>query len=359
MSQQQQFKRIEYLDSIRGIAAMMVVVYHFIGWKWKDELAFHLGALFFNGSDAVSFFFVLSGFVLSYRYLHSDAKLGLAYFYYKRVLRLYPAFIVTVLLNYFYWNAAWILNGDFSKLLADMFWKNDQQLWEELTMFIRQHKFYIPGWTMRVELILSLLMPFLIYLARKNIKWIWGIIPIAIFFGHEVFLFAFHFALGILLANYYPKIKDHNWKNNRFYQYRFIFGTIVFILFSIRHLDRMFPTMELHYMIYEVLELKFFHFTGLASALIILGIINNQAIQKLLVKPMLLFVGKISYSIYLVHWLIVVYIMDHWDRLISYFPNWYLAFGILLMALVITTILAATIMYYAIEKPFIRISKRN
>ena len=56
--------RLEYLDSVRGIAALMVVFYHFIGWKWAEEPAFHLSSMIFNGSDAVSFFFVLSGLVL-------------------------------------------------------------------------------------------------------------------------------------------------------------------------------------------------------------------------------------------------------------------------------------------------------
>jgi peptidoglycan/LPS O-acetylase OafA/YrhL len=31
--------RIDYLDSVRGIAAMMVVVYHYIGWRWADKLS--------------------------------------------------------------------------------------------------------------------------------------------------------------------------------------------------------------------------------------------------------------------------------------------------------------------------------
>ena len=67
--------RIEYLDSIRGIAAMMVVVYHFIGWRWAERTMFHVSSMFFNGADAVSFFFVLSGFVLSFKYLQSDKKI--------------------------------------------------------------------------------------------------------------------------------------------------------------------------------------------------------------------------------------------------------------------------------------------
>jgi peptidoglycan/LPS O-acetylase OafA/YrhL len=60
--------RLHYLDALRGIASLMVVVYHFIGWRWENNPEFHWGAMLFNGSDAVSFFFVLSGLGLAFPY---------------------------------------------------------------------------------------------------------------------------------------------------------------------------------------------------------------------------------------------------------------------------------------------------
>ena len=47
----------------------------------------------FNGSDAVSFFFVLSGFVLSYKYLALGQPLDMKQFYTNRIFRLWPAFL--------------------------------------------------------------------------------------------------------------------------------------------------------------------------------------------------------------------------------------------------------------------------
>ena len=351
------YQRLEYLDSVRGIAALMVVVYHFIGWQWADYTKYHVASLVFNGSDAVSFFFVLSGFVLSFRYLHTYAELDFPYYFYKRVLRLYPAFIVAVLINYFYWNTAWIAEGQFENLFVDMFWKNDQGLWEELLMIRTQHKFYIPGWTMGVEMALSMVMPLFIYAARGNIKMIWWFLPISIFLGPYMSIFGFHFALGVLLAYYYPIIKDFDWKMSKYYKYRYAIITLTFLLFSARHLSRIIPFGNTYYKLAAITKIDFFHYSGFASAVILLWIINNKVAQSVLINPILLFLGKISYSVYLMHWLIVVYVMKNWESLISLFPNWYLGFGVLLLATILATILSATVVYHFVEKPFIKIGK--
>lgn len=104
--------RIAYLDSIRGIAALGVVAYHC--WLAADvrqrlgligpphsaaSLALEGMAKFFEaGRAAVMLFFVLSGFVLA----RSLARSGTSYAGYaiKRVLRIYPAFLVVVLVSY-------------------------------------------------------------------------------------------------------------------------------------------------------------------------------------------------------------------------------------------------------------------
>ncbi len=99
---QYSFVRFHYIDSIRGIAAMMVVIYHFIGWKWPDELSYKLSAFIFNGSDAVSFFFVLSGFVLSYPYIHLGRKYSYIKYVRGRFIRIYPAYVFTILIEALY-----------------------------------------------------------------------------------------------------------------------------------------------------------------------------------------------------------------------------------------------------------------
>jgi peptidoglycan/LPS O-acetylase OafA/YrhL len=351
--------RLDYLDSLRGLAAFSVVIYHFIGWHWKDQLGVKISFTFFNGSDAVSFFFVLSGFVLSYKYFRKDIPIKMPFYFYKRVMRLYPAFIVTVLLNYCYWNRVSIMNGDILFILKDIFWNNSQQLWHELIMVRSYHKFYVPGWTLNVELSFSLFIPVLIYAARANIRMIWWLLPICLLMGHYISIFAFHFLIGILLAYYYPQIAATDYKSTKLYQFKYPIGLLLFLLYSLRHWDQVYYFGNFyHHYIREFLLIDFFHFSAIASAIIIYWVICSETAQRWLNKSLFLFLGKISYSMYLTHWLIVVYIMEHWEQLIAYFPNFYIGFGSLLTIAILLTILSSILMYNFVEKPFIKWSNK-
>lgn len=351
--------RIDYLDSVRGIAAMMVVVYHFIGWRWGDYTRYHAASIIFNGSDAVSFFFVLSGMVLSYKYFHSDATLNLPRYTYKRILRLYPAFIVTVLMNYLYIHRQIIIDGQWLVILKDIFLENRKGLWQELVMVRSAHKYYIPGWTLGVEMALSMLMPLFILAGKQQIKILWWLLGISLFLGPYISMFSFHFLLGTLIAYYFPILKKYDFKQSKWFRYRYLLAVLVFLFFSIRHIDRIFPFPKGYHHVANMLKLDFFHFTGLASALILVWIIMHPKIQNILVKPLWLFLGKISYSVYLVHWLFIIVIMDHWDKLIAIFPSEETGFIALLLILIGVTILSATALYYWVEKPWIAIARRS
>lgn len=356
--QQKSTQRLDYLDSLRGIAAFSVVIYHFIGWHWGDKTAAHVGSMFFNGSDAVSFFFVLSGFVLSYKYFRKQGDIQIPFYFYKRVMRLYPAFILTVLLNYFYWNRVVLMDGQVGFVLKDMFWNNDQQLWHELVMVRSHHKFYIPGWTLSVEMLLSMFMPLLIYAARANIRMIWWFLPISLLMGNYISMFSFHFSIGLLLSYYYPQIAAIDYKSTKLYRYRYPVGILVFLLYSLRHWNRIQDFGTYYHSITGFWRIDFFHFSAIASAVIIYWVICSEKAQAFLNKSVFLFLGKISYSIYLTHWLIVVAIMEHWEQLLAYFPNFYLGFFSLLGISIILTIFSSILMYNFVEKPFIRWSNK-
>ncbi len=349
-------KRITYLDSVRGIAAMMVVFYHFIGWHWGETHAYHLASMIFNGADAVSFFFVLSGFVLSYKYLHSDAEIDIKKYTFNRVLRLYPAFIVTILLNYLYWSR----HNLGINILEEVFLNLHRPLWTELMMVRGHHMYYVPGWTLGVEMGLSLIMPFFILAAIKDIKLIWWFVPLTIYIGAQyISPFALHFCFGVILAYYYPQIQEYNFKESKYYPYRWLIAFGVFLLFSIRHIERMAGDFgKVYQKLAEFLKLDLFHYTGFASFMILLFVMNNEKVQHFLNGKVLHFIGKISYSIYLMHWLIVVIIMERWDRIVAFFGSTKLAFGTMLCVTIIATIVSATFLYYFVEKPFIKYSKR-
>lgn len=348
-------QRIDYLDSVRGIASLMVVIYHFIGWRWEKETTYHIASMIFNGSDAVSFFFVLSGFVLSYKYFQKGASIDLKEYIIKRFFRIYPAYILTVLLICFYYN-----RHDLGlATLKDVFYHNSQNLWQELFLVKSVHKFYIPGWTLGVEMALSLLLPYFILAAKINYKYLVALILVSIYIGAtHLSNFTMHFCLGMLLAFFYPQIRSYNFRESKFYSYRWLIALITFLMFSIRHIEKIFPFGDKIKSLLNYWQIDLFHITGFASFMILFFVINSQRVQKILNLKPLLFLGKISYSVYLCHWIIILYIMDHWSKWEAIFHNSTLLFFTMLLVTVFAAILFSTVTYYFVEKPFIEMGKK-
>ena len=99
--------RLSYLDSTRGIAALTVFLSHFLGafvsdagmQFWNNSVLHSLS----HGEGAVSYFFILSGFVLSYTYFRNETnfeKSSYVSFVFKRIFKIYPVFIMVLLLRW-------------------------------------------------------------------------------------------------------------------------------------------------------------------------------------------------------------------------------------------------------------------
>lgn len=97
--------RYELLDGLRGVAAVLVIWYHFgegFATSPVDQMLNH-------GYLAVDFFFVLSGFVIGYAYDGRWASGGMtpARFMLRRLIRLHPMVILSVVLG----AVAWLIQG--------------------------------------------------------------------------------------------------------------------------------------------------------------------------------------------------------------------------------------------------------
>jgi len=77
------------LDGLRGIAALSVVVFHYMEWIYPDFSKNFIG----HGFLAVDFFFCLSGFVIAYAYDSRFPKMGRRAFFTSRLIRLHPLVI--------------------------------------------------------------------------------------------------------------------------------------------------------------------------------------------------------------------------------------------------------------------------
>lgn len=82
-------QHFEILDGLRGIAAVSVLVFHFMEIVISDYSKNFIG----HGFLAVDFFFCLSGFVIAYAYDDRITKIGLKEFFKARLIRLHPLVI--------------------------------------------------------------------------------------------------------------------------------------------------------------------------------------------------------------------------------------------------------------------------
>jgi peptidoglycan/LPS O-acetylase OafA/YrhL len=88
-------ERFEVLDIFRGIFSSLVVFFHMSAFSSTPVLN---NNFIYNCDLFVDFFFVLSGFVITYSYQFLKTSADIGKFYKKRFLRLYPLHIIVLLL---------------------------------------------------------------------------------------------------------------------------------------------------------------------------------------------------------------------------------------------------------------------
>lgn len=83
-------EHFEILDGLRGLAAIVVVIYHFMEIAITDYSKNFIA----HGYLAVDFFFCLSGFVIAYAYDSRVEKIGMLSFIKLRLIRLHPLVLI-------------------------------------------------------------------------------------------------------------------------------------------------------------------------------------------------------------------------------------------------------------------------
>lgn len=359
MQNTKSIKRIDYLDSTRGLAALSVAIYHIIEshWGWMKEAK--LSYLIFNGSDAVAMFFVLSGLVLSLKYIRKDIEITpkeYRKFIVARLFRLYPAFLFVLIVQYvyMYWD---VPTWEFIKGTL----VNKYRFLNEAVLVRNQHTIFLPDWTLGVEMAMSILVPFMLIIMRKSQQlFIYMLIGFVFMGKGYISEFALHFGLGMLICLHFDKIVNMT-KTNFFIRYKWLLIPVAFLLYSIRHILKLAPLpAELYAFINGFIGLGEFTLTGIGSALILIYIINSERAQRFLSTRPLIFLGKISYGVYLTHWFFNAVFMDNFDYVLVDLCN---NNKTMLLALYMTfsltcSFITSTFIYYYVELPFITLGRK-
>jgi peptidoglycan/LPS O-acetylase OafA/YrhL len=178
--------RLNALTGLRCFAAINIVLFHFSNPDWFGWLAPVVNA----GYASVSFFILLSGFVLAYNYA-SKARAGTLdrmRFWEARFTRLYPIYLLSLLLS---WR---MIPAEYTAHTHGMFWTGMVlsplllQGWvPEVATFLNT-----PAWTMSAESAYYLGFPWFAslkrparlvpHLAKMAGVWCLGVIPGTVYF---------------------------------------------------------------------------------------------------------------------------------------------------------------------------------
>src|SRR5262245_8337188 len=159
---------MDYLTSLRGMAALLVVLFHVkqhLQPLWPFSLLY---PLFVNGYLAVDYFLVLSGFIISYKYHHHFQHRIRGHYYdfiAKRLARIYPLHAF-VLLCYIAIPVSLVVTGRavsaqqfgiyqfVCKLFLVDLWTLDGVTW---------NSWNVPSWTISGEFFAYLTFPAFVY----------------------------------------------------------------------------------------------------------------------------------------------------------------------------------------------------
>jgi peptidoglycan/LPS O-acetylase OafA/YrhL len=148
------------LTGLRAFTATNIVFFHFWNPAWFGPLA----PMMDNGYVGVNFFFLLSGFILTYNYADRQAvdQFHNRQFWRTRVSRLYPVYLLGLLISCPILELEWTHRTHANFFLGLSLTAIMQQGWSpELAMF-----WNTPAWTLSCEVVFYLLFPLLL-----AIKW--------------------------------------------------------------------------------------------------------------------------------------------------------------------------------------------
>lgn len=289
------------LESIRGIAALLVVIYHMRTdfFAVNNLMTIHRGYLF------VDLFFVLSGFVIAHNYLDRiSTKEEATKFLILRLGRLYPLFIITS--SFFLLEPAieWYTGEvgveaskvDLSILLFHLSMSQSLGFNEVILND--------PSWSISVEfytyVLFSILLIFipkhkqtLIFISIVIISFIVVLFnapdrarPIFVTYDFGVFRCFYGFFIGVLTYKFFLKITTSELKQIRLYPSIVIITMVLFFELGLRF--------------NEIIELVF---PLLCSLLILSLVISEQdnCLSKVFTGRLFLFLGNVSFSLYLIH----------------------------------------------------------
>lgn len=362
------------LESVRGIAALMVAMFHIGQSKasgygmlafgadqgspfWQAMAAAY--AFIANGEAAVVLFFVLSGHVLMQSLEKANGSQAQVSFVFvvRRLLRLLPpvAFMILCFLAVFYASGLG---------LPGVNWDHFAPISIMRHMLLLQASINGVAWTLQVEM-LGILVVLFAWLASRRFG------PAAIW---AVAILLFVAGLDKASSGFIPSVIDPELRYFRF-MFAFPAGMLIGPSLRIFEVTRMPAAVRATYPFLGcalILSSAYISERGtplctlaevFGSCFLIASLVLgfNRRLGRLLDNPVLRFYGRISYSFYLLHPLSIVLFWNTPEWLAGFIqagiPGVVIAFGLFLLSVAMVTPLAV-LSHRHVEIPSIRLGRR-
>ncbi len=353
-------QRLEFLDALRGLAAIYVLIYHMallpepdlVLPKWVERFAH-------GGGTGVTLFFVVSAFSLYYtmplRLREGNPTVN---FYVHRFFRIAPLFyfliVATLIRDVLVFG---VTHSPQEILLSATFLFN--------LVPTMQEGFVWASWTIGVEMIFYAVFP-LIYFRVRTLGG-----SIALFFGLLLLWMAVQLALEYIVMPDAWRQSILQWSTLRHFP-MFAVGIVAYHLFvskACRDIDEgargmgnalawggIFGFAALLQGWLPPIFGDSYYWQGIVFGCLFMGLALSP--WRPVVNAFTTYLGKVSYSVYLIHTTVIYLLSPVYQRIYAAAPSLTVAF-LLSLALTLAIVLPlSTLTFYFVEKPGIRLGKR-
>lgn len=360
--------RINTLDSLRGLAAVTVVVSHACGVLVKGHTLdeFTPLYLFRAAHESVIFFFLLSGYVLTYQ-VQSQNFFNYSDFMIQRFFRIYILYLIVIVSSigcfYLFTNSSFTSSE--SKVVLGGSLKSDVVI-SHLGLIgnFNTDAYNNVIWSLVHEMRISLIFPILLFVI--SFRWT-KVISITFLLSmiaalgvafelyssegynnsylHTVHYFSF-FAIGGLIVKHKEQLTGiYLGLKPQMRRYLLLISLLIFCY------SRMFFLIPHKYKFYKISLFNEFvsdWMTAIAASFFIISAVNIVNERHFLLNRVPLFLGRISYSLYLIHLPVIIIIFNT-------FPG--ANRNILMVFCVVLSVVLASVMNTYVEKPSAKLGK--
>lgn len=385
--------KLNNLHAIRAIAALGVFIHHVEEFK-KHSQIFSIGdykGISALGGTSVTAFFALSGFLITYLLIkekEANKTIHIRFFYLRRMLRIWPLYFLTliiykIILPELPFDILESLQNNIITLQYESITNISLPAWLEwlLLIFLLPHILLSLGvvfnpahvWSIGVEEFFYIFWPWVILLSSHYIKIFFKILISYLLLLYSSLMFLMYLSNSTSSDNIFLSIAKFTFSFFYFERiscmsigaiaaYIFLFKKNT-ILKKIQSAWIFIPSMvTLSYMIlngvvYPIITNEIY--SVLFTILILNLTSNSYSIFKLVNNKLLIFLGDISYGIYMFNPLTILITIELFYKLNlnkNSFIDSYLIFYLISL---LATILISYLSYRFIEKPFLNFKKYN